>query len=234
MRWRISKSQSNAPRVRNFISFDTPHQGANIPLGVQYWVQFFADQSAEAALLRDLLNTPAARQMLVYHFTNPPSPTAAADPLARATPLRLHRRSASIRHAPRLVAIANGSGAGTGQGFAAAEQIVRYEYSSFIVDLTGNVWAVPDGGSATIFHGIIDYFFPPPDVQTTVTVSGTAPYDNAPGGKRSSMADMDATMAPFGDIIALHNEPLLHSDDERARRVGSDLVRESRRRSELW
>jgi hypothetical protein len=66
------------------------------------------------------------------------------------------------------------------------------------------VWAVPSGGAATIFNGIIDYFFPPPDAERTVTVSGTQPYDNAPGGWRSSMADMDAVMAPFGDIVALH------------------------------
>jgi len=199
------EAQSSAAHVRSFISFDTPHQGANIPLGVQYWVQFFADQSAEAARLRDLLNTPAARQMLVYHFTDPPSATASADPL-RAQLLADFAALGDYPSRPRRVAIANGSGAGVGQTFAAGEQVVRYEYVSFLVDVTGNVWAVPDGGSATIFRGIIDYLFPPPDVQTTVTVSGTAPYDNAPGGTRSTMADMDATMAPFGDIYPFVGE----------------------------
>jgi hypothetical protein len=199
------EAQGTPARVRNFITFDTPHQGANIPLGIQYWVQFFADQSAEAATLRDLLNTPAARQMLVYHFTDPPSTTAAADPL-RAQLLADFATLGDYPSATRRVAIANGSGAGLGQTFAAAEQIVRYEYTSFLVDLTGNVWAVPDGGSATIFHGIVDYFFPPPDEVMMVTVSGTQPYDNAPGGTRSSMADMDATPAPYGDIVALHND----------------------------
>jgi hypothetical protein len=38
-----------------------------------------------------------------------------------------------------------------------------------------------------------------------VTVSGTQPYDNAPGGFRASMAQMDSTEAPYGDIIALHD-----------------------------
>ncbi len=37
-----------------------------------------------------------------------------------------------------------------------------------------------------------------------MTVSGTRPYDNAPGGRRDSMAQMDATPAPYGDIVALH------------------------------
>jgi hypothetical protein len=37
-----------------------------------------------------------------------------------------------------------------------------------------------------------------------VTVSGTEPYDSAPGGWRGSMADLDSVAAPYGDIIALH------------------------------
>ena len=35
-------------------------------------------------------------------------------------------------------------------------------------------------------------------------MSGTRPFDGAPGGWRGSMADMDAVPAPFGDIVALH------------------------------
>ena len=37
-----------------------------------------------------------------------------------------------------------------------------------------------------------------------ITVSGTLPYDGAPGGSRASMAQMDAVPAPYGDIVALH------------------------------
>jgi hypothetical protein len=197
------ESQAMPPRVRTFISFDAPQRGANIPLGVQYWVQFFADLSVAAAEQRDLLNTPAARQMLVYHFTDPPSAAPSADPLRTQLVADL-AAVGEYPHQPRLVAIANGSGAGVGQGFQAAEQVLRYEHTSFTVDITGNIWAVPAGGSAMIFRGIIDYFFPPPDVEQTVTVSGTAPYDNAPGGWRGTMADMDSIAAPFGDIEALH------------------------------
>jgi hypothetical protein len=46
--------------------------------------------------------------------------------------------------------------------------------------------------------------WPLPETTSQVTVSGTAPYDNAPGGYRSSMAEMDSTEAPYGDILALH------------------------------
>jgi hypothetical protein len=37
-----------------------------------------------------------------------------------------------------------------------------------------------------------------------VTVSGTKPWDGAPGGWRGSLAQLDTTQAPYGDIVALH------------------------------
>jgi hypothetical protein len=46
--------------------------------------------------------------------------------------------------------------------------------------------------------------FPFPASQQTVNVGGTLPWDNAPGGSRASMSDMDAVQPPFGDIVALH------------------------------
>lgn len=188
-------------RVRTWMSFDTPHQGADIPLGVQYWVRFFAGQSAEAAFLLDRLSRPAARQMLVYHYTDPPTATGQADPL-RATWLADLAAIGSYPTLPRRVAVANGTGTQTSQGFAAGDQIVQYAFSNLIVTITGNVWAVPDQTSRTIFQGRIRILFS--DTQQNVTVSGTSPFDGSPGGWRSSMADMDAVAAPYGDIVALH------------------------------
>jgi len=43
------------------------------------------------------------------------------------------------------------------------------------------------------------------DETLSVTVTGTQPWDSAPGGYRGSMAQMDTTAAPFGDIVALHD-----------------------------
>ena len=190
-------------RARTFISFDGPQRGANIPLGVQYWMQFFASESESAAFLLSRLDTPAARQMLLYHHTDPPASSPAADPL-RATFLADLASSGGYPQEPRLVAVANGSGAGADQGFAPGEQIILYEYESFLVDMTGNVWAVPDGTSATIFDGLIDLIWPFPDRSMQVAVSGTRPIDGAPGGWRNSMYQMDTTQAPYGDIVALH------------------------------
>lgn len=189
--------------VSTFVSFDAPQRGADIPLGMQYWLAFFQGESEEAAYLLSRLDTPAARQLLLYHHTSPPAPTGVSDPL-RAAFLADLAALGGYPAQPRLIAAANGSGLGASQGFAPAAQIVRWEYSSFLVDITGNIWAVPDGNSQLIFNGEIDLIWPLPDTAQSVTVVGTQPWDGAPGGSRASMAQMDAVPAPYGDIVALH------------------------------
>jgi hypothetical protein len=191
--------------TRLYLSFDSPHRGANIPLGIQYWMEFFAEDSAEAAFLRDRLNSPAARQLLVYHFTVPPGSAGENDPLMDAFSADL-AAVGDYPSIPRKVAVANGSGYGAGQGFSPGEQLILYEYSSLLVDIVGNVWAVPDGSSGMVFDGLMDIIWPLPDRDMRVTVSGTKPYDSAPGGTRASMVQMDTTEAPYGDIVALHDD----------------------------
>lgn len=188
--------------VRTFVSFDSPQKGANIPLGIQYWLWFFADQSEEAAALLAALDTPGARQLLAYHHTDPPGSTGQSDPL-RGQFLAEMTSLGEWPSEPRLVSVANGSGARSGQGFGPGSQLIRWEYFSFLVDIIGNVWAVPDGTSQRIFQGEIDFILLPSD-NLDVTVSATRPYDSAPGGWRDSMAEMDAVEAPYGDIEALH------------------------------
>ncbi len=190
-------------QVAAFVAFDAPNRGANIPLGLQYWLAFFQGESADAAFLLSRLDQPAARQMLLYHHTSPPGPTGVSDPM-RAEFLADLAAHGDFPSTPRLVAIANGSGIQTNQGFAPGDQIIQWEYYSLLVDIIGNIWAVPDGSSHLIFDGEINLIWPLPDEQLSVTVSATLPWDNAPGGYRASMAQMDTVAAPYGDIIALH------------------------------
>lgn len=204
-RYALSYMESHAMdhRVRTAIFFDSPQGGANIPLGIQYWTHFFSEISAEAQFLLSRLDSPAARQMLVYHYTRPPISTGEPDSLRDAFLADL-AAVGDYPALPRKVGLANGSGAGFDQGFAAGEQVVDYEYYSFLVDIRGDVWAVPDGGSGIIVDGMINIILLPTETKLVI-VSGTAPFDNAPGGSRSSMADMDSTEAPYGDIVALHD-----------------------------
>jgi len=187
--------------VRTWISFDAPHEGADIPLGLQYWINFFASQSTDAATFLSELNRPAARQMLLYHYTSPATTSGQADPL-RASFLSDLAAVGGYPTLPRLVAISNGSADAANQGFLPGDECIRWEYSSAFVAITGDVWAVPDQTSHLIFNGSTRIIFS--TTSQSVTVSGTKPWDGAPGGSRASFAELDAVAAPYGDIVALH------------------------------
>lgn len=197
------ESQALPHDVRTFISFDAPQRGADIPLGVQYWFEFFADQAPEVAALRNVLNSPASRQMLVYHYTVPASSGGAPDPQKIALDAEL--ATLGYPQLCRIVAASNGSGMGLSQGFEPGDQLVQWDYTlPLLATIHGNVWAVPNGTPTQIFQGRLYSLIPPNNLTLNVTVSGTAPYDGAPGGSRNSMQQMDDSPAPYGDIIALH------------------------------
>lgn len=59
--------------TRLFISFDSPHLGANIPIGLQHQLNYlafneFSPIAEVQPLINDLLNSPAARQLLIDHY----------------------------------------------------------------------------------------------------------------------------------------------------------------------
>ncbi|MDH4070699.1 MAG: hypothetical protein OEV30_09755, partial [Ignavibacteria bacterium] len=187
-----------------FLSFDSPHQGANIPLGLQHWVEFFSEHDGTANEFLGRLNSPGAQQMLVYHHTT----GTAVNPL-RSTFLSELTALGEYPSEPRTAAIANGSGAGAAGGqtgiggvpMVPGAQIVDYEYFSFLVDIIGNCWAVPDGGPNTmIFEGRVDQIWPLPDDALSVFIDGTDPHDNAPGGLRASMQELADIDVDYGDI----------------------------------
>lgn len=58
--------------TRLHISFDTPHLGANIPIGIQYLFNYMVNGTPNLtqaeALVDGVLNSPAAKQMLIDHY----------------------------------------------------------------------------------------------------------------------------------------------------------------------
>ena len=187
-------------RVSMFLSMDSPHLGADVPLGIQYWFNFFSDFSSGAAFIRDRLNSPAARQILIYHFTGLPSGLPAPDPLRRR--LMTELGAMGWPRTPRKVAVANGSGTGIGQGFAPGDLLLRYNYHSLLRRIDSSVWAVTAGGPGPVFDGRVSAVVPL-KAQTVNTID-THPLDNAPGGWRTTLLQMDTTAVPYGDIVAIH------------------------------
>lgn len=55
--------------TKMYVSFDSPHKGANIPIGIQGAAWYF-DRTCANTILWGRLNQPAARQLLTQHLSN--------------------------------------------------------------------------------------------------------------------------------------------------------------------
>ncbi|WP_299713050.1 T9SS type A sorting domain-containing protein [uncultured Tenacibaculum sp.] len=169
-----------------YISFDAPHQGANVPIGLQYWLKFFSKIDKTAKDNYDnLLKSIASQQMLIYHSEN--------KEYLNGNMFRVNftRNLNSLGYPINLrkTAISNGSGNATEQSFSPKTQLINWRYRDFwTVDIDGNVWALPETSLNTVFYGnfqvswLAEIFAGFDDMEQRVRVRNTKPYDSAPGG----------------------------------------------------
>lgn len=69
LRWMETNSLNHNCRL--WVSFDAPHQGANIPIGSQYTLEFFAFYAGNEDAKKSVetkLNSPAAKEFLIHHY----------------------------------------------------------------------------------------------------------------------------------------------------------------------
>lgn len=121
--------QNNIPHNTGmWISFDSPHNGANISIGAQRFLQFFAGTGNKGAqeALNQQLDNPAAKQMLLHHFTSTSALAEGApdfrDRFNNALTSNGVPNSNGFPTIPRKVSIANGSLNGTLQPLVGACQ----------------------------------------------------------------------------------------------------------------
>lgn len=194
-----------------WISFDTPHKGANVPLGNQYWLVYFSGTNDEVFdIVNDYLFSPAAKQMLLYHenlkpgkiglvFTTYKGPDLyISNPGPDAFFHSFFNQLEIIGDYPqnlRKVAISNGNGYGKNQGFESGDQMLNLDSRSTKIDVTGNTWSLQEGNSYNkIFRGKLDW----PDVGRNdyhvldVFIKNAKSYDNSPGSKSDSSAQIAA------------------------------------------
>jgi len=113
-----------------WVSFDAPHQGANIAIGDQYFLDFFGRVINNAGANEGLakINSPAAKQMLVDHYSKPwnnEAPECSWYRNSFLSELTSNGLTGSKGYPLNLrkAALINGSGVGTNQ-----EGIDNYEY----------------------------------------------------------------------------------------------------------
>lgn len=107
--------RNNIPhRVRTYISFDGAHQGANVPIGLQYYVEYITKRGIlkNVKTIREgMYNGLAARQMLAHH-QSANSEFPAPDAL-RNQFLQNLTAAGEYPQLSRKVALINGAGNGT-------------------------------------------------------------------------------------------------------------------------
>ncbi len=190
--------------VDSWISFDSPHSGANIPLGIQEFLAFFHNKDSEfaaAAELLAILNQPAAKQMLLVHY----STTASLAGNSSNINFQAALDALGYPMSCKKIAVSNGSGYGDKLPFSEGQRVINWSYRSFLVDIDGRIYALSTTSSPsvpTVFYGFWDTLWPFDETRTTQRHYYHYALDNAPGGTRDSfqvLFDSTASKRSSGD-----------------------------------
>ena len=192
--------------TRLYISFDSPHHGANVPIGLQHQLNFLANNPLSPVaelepLIEGFLKSPASRQLLIDHFEAHLSGADAftfdsAAILPEAHPFRTtfenNINSLTTTGFPenvRNVAVINGSGIGSTylakdgvtpvtNGFTIADTTLPIESPLGTVDVTIELNMTPNAGTPLQVSRFFAPLLPPliPNLES-IAISGTTNFD---------------------------------------------------------
>ncbi|MER5987206.1 hypothetical protein [Streptomyces sp. NPDC001787] len=180
-------------RTRLYFSYDSPHRGAVIPIGLQAFSHFIPVANNFARQM----NSSAARQMLWRHYNNEDG-TVRIDP-EREKFLEALREVGGWPMTPLKVAVANGRGDGTGldvppgQVALASTGKLVYPGTTFFTQAEGHEVVVAE----------LKRLFP--KAEKTITTSGFPALDGAPGGSLNSYGILGNMLKKFGATVELNH-----------------------------
>lgn len=184
----LEQQQDVCHNAKLYVSVDSPHRGANVPLGCQYMINRLANTwvggSAEPA--RDKLLRPASKQMIIFHYDD-----AAAMPLRNAWQA-WQSSPGSYPDYLRRVAVANGSANATPQpNMTPGMELIR---TNTINPFTGQALAYALPG--TTFKGtsnvVFRYRVPFGTAWRLTTRPASIPhYDTAPGSTYATVREIN-------------------------------------------
>jgi len=167
-------------QCKQFITFDSPHRGAYIPVANQWFLRMFEDQSSTAKEGVAMLNTMAARQMLLYYVRDwkPGSGNLVHEEHIRF--FASLRALGNYPEEPRKLALTDGRGDGKLQESEGAA--LRWSYKFETVAVWANLINLPHMKSdwetcARAYHVGIDFWH-----SYYLNVRNTIGYDGSPGG----------------------------------------------------
>jgi pimeloyl-ACP methyl ester carboxylesterase len=213
--------------TRLYLSFDSPHLGANVPIGVQYLFNYMVNGDPEITaaepLVSGLLNSAAAKQMLVDHYLGH---LQSGSTFLQDAAITLPSGAPNFRNAfqselnamgfpqnTRNVSIVNGSGIGTQTGSPGLTLIdhtfdtgtvsgfsTRALIDSKFTPAASQTITVTDFvGQAFIIFGWVDVFTFDATAQSPAFTNGV---DSAPGGQFDLYAFDDGTNPLITEFVA--------------------------------
>jgi hypothetical protein len=164
-----------------FVSFDGPHKGANISIGLQKGLEYFDIEAGLSAL-----ESPAAKQMLLNHYLS------GSEGLPQGAPNFRNRFQNMINtlgfpNQSRNVAVINGSLVGTNTA-SPGSNMVDGDLTAFVGFLRRRLWVdyTPSSGKKHVFRYLKKNWWganTQSDTRKYSTTSSTyGSLDNAPGG----------------------------------------------------
>lgn len=214
-RYALSYMEENSipHETRLYISFDSPHQGANIPISFQYLINYFAQELGDPTALEVVeqsLNTPAAKEMLTDHLLAHllAGSTFEQDPtklLPEGAPdfrdaFQAELDALGFPQNVRNVTMINGSGNGTTTGTAGMEVINSTIAIDALTDLDIAMYFTPEAGMTNTVTDLTLYFVGVPvasyaaDASSPATTDGA---DSAPGGTASISEGLQGNPDPI-------------------------------------
>ncbi|MEU5657205.1 hypothetical protein ABZ802_16500 [Streptomyces sp. NPDC047737] len=179
-----------------YFSYDTPHRGAVIPIGLQAFAHFIPRDNAFA----EQMNSPAARQMLWRHH-NSETGKDEVDPLRTRLLAELDEMG-GWPQIPRKIAVANGAGDGTGLPVPPGDVALK---STGLIAFPGTTFYTQSAGDGVTVAELKRLL--PPKSQK-VTTSGYPELDGAPGGTLASYKIVADELVAKGGKADLRHEAI--------------------------
>jgi hypothetical protein len=174
--------------VRSFVSFDVPHRGANIPLGLQFFLDENKNLSSEAKdQLEHQLKRPATMQLLSNYYGS----KDLKEHDKRTSLLSELEKMGNYPRKTRNTAIINGTLEGITQPFNAGDNMLSLFFYENASNYTVKVFALCGNGTDKRLYesNLTVLGIRIKRVEKYAPKNGCIPYDNAPGGFREGLYD---------------------------------------------
>lgn len=211
LKWMENNNQNHNTRL--WISFDSPHKGANIPIGDQYFLDFFSrkvNNVGAKKAIDEQINSYAARQMLLHHYSaNSILPAGAIGTANYRSIWQSTIDNLGYPNNLRKIAIVNGSINGTTTGQACQkvvemQTLLKFRVYFFLylgwnkiaasdINFTGNY-----GSACQVFKGWVLSKFNS-NTKTAAAPAASKSFDIIPGGTFTAQKEItdQGGYAPF-------------------------------------